>query len=366
MLLLGAGVTLVLALGRARLSDDYGRHLGQVARQVASALDSYVYRTLIDVQELGRSPTFREAVAVANRTPLSQVEIGRLDDLWRAQGPLPPRLAALLTNPTSEYLADLTRQDPIYIELLLTDVHGRLVAASGQVSDYYQGDEDWWRGTFDDGLIGRVTATGVRWDESAGRQAIEFSAPVPLPGSEELGGVLKVVADSREMFALVGGLSLGATGQAMLLIDDGTIVFSREAVRPETRFFAADTVRERAAVLRGGGPEETTFFRADTPDRDTVVVGLAPSQLVATYPNLPWIVAVMQSEAELLAPVQALGWYLLAVLVLSVLAVLVFALWLSMKLAAPPIDADLHLAHHSPVMHVGATDDPILADDEET
>ncbi len=362
--LLVGGVALVLAAGQSRLSDNSGRHLGQVAQQVASAVDSYVYRALLDVLELGRSPTLREAVAEANRRPLDRAEVKRLDDLWQTEAPLPAGPASLLENPASRYLADLSRQDPIYIELLLTDVHGRLVAASGRVSDYDQADEDWWQAAFDDGRLGRLTATNVRWDESARRYAIEISAPVPKPDADELGGILKVVADSRELFALVGGLRLGGTGQAMLLVDDGTIVFSREAIEPNSRFYASDAVRVQAAALRAGGPDESTFFRAEAPGGQTFVVGLAPSQLVATYPNLPWVVAVMQSEDELLAPVQPLGWYLAAVLALSAFAVLAFALWFSMRIAAPPISADLHLGHHPPVMHVGATDEPIMSEDD--
>jgi len=359
ILMLGAGVALVLAAGQAKLRDSYGLHLSQVAQQVASAVDSYVYRAILDVRELGRTPTLRQAVASANQQSLDMAAVNRLDELWQSPAPLPADAAALLKNPAARFLADLS-EDPIYIELLLTDAHGRLVAASGRVSDYYQADEDWWLAAFDDGRIGRLTTTGVRWDESARRYAIEISTPVQSPGSDELGGILKVVADSRELLALVGGLRLGGTGQAMLLLDDGTVVFSREVRDPNARFFASDAAREHAAALREGGPATTTFFRAADSEGKMFVVGLAPSQLVSSYPNLPWIVAVMQSEVELLAPVQPLGWYLLAVLVLSVMAVLVFALWFSMRIAAPPIAADLHLAEHAPVMHVGATDEPIL------
>ncbi|HSF99669.1 MAG TPA: cache domain-containing protein [Vicinamibacterales bacterium] len=365
ILMLGVGVALVLATGQTKLRDSYGRHLSQVAQQVASAVDGYVYRALLDVRELGRSPSLRQAVASANQRSLDMAAVRRLDEVWQAPGPLPAEAAVVLKNPAAEFLADLS-QDPIYIEFLLTDAHGRLVAASGRVSDYYQADEDWWLAAFDDGRLGRLTTTGVRWDESARRYAIEISTPVPSPGTDELGGILKVVADSRELLALVGGLRLGGTGQAMLLLDDGTVVFSREVRDPNARFFASDEARDRTAALREGGPSATAFFRAAGPDGEMFVVGLAPSQLVSTYPNLPWVVAVMQSEDELLAPVQPLGWYLLAVLALSVMAVLVFALWFSMRIAAPPIAADLQLAEHAPVMHVGATDEPILGEKDKT
>jgi hypothetical protein len=73
---------------------------------------------------------------------------------------------------------------------------------------------------------------------------------------------------------------------------------------------------------------------------------------------------VVQSEAELLTPVRALGWYLAAVFGLCALIMLSLALWFSFQLAQPPLGADLHLVRHAPVMHVGTTDQPILEADE--
>lgn len=357
--ILAVGVAIVLALGQARLRDSYGYHLGQVAQQTAAAVDTYVYRRLLDVSLLGRTPELRRAAELANARPVDRAAVDRIDRAWQESHAAPPEVADVLTNPAAQFLADLVAHDQIYRELLLTDRYGRLVASSNVVSDYNQADEDWWISTFEDGTRGRATMTDVRWDESARRFAIEIAVPVPAPGRDGLAGVLKVVADSREMLAIVGGVQLGATGEATLLRDNGTVVFSRRSLQPDARFFAADALAGRVVALREGGPQKALFFQARSDDDDQLVA-IAPSQLASSYQNLSWIVAVNQSEAELLAPVRTLGWYLLMTLILTALAVVVLALWLSMRIAATPLSADMHLVEHPAVMHVGETDEPIL------
>lgn len=354
------GVALVLAVGQVQLRDNYGQHLGQVAQQTAGAVDAYVYRRILDVSLMGRTPEIRQAAAAASTRAFDAAEVQRLDQQWQQAKAPPASLQGLLDSPTSRYFADIVSHDQIYREMLLTDRQGRLIAASNPTSDYFQADEDWWQSASADGRRGQVSVTDVRWDESSQRFAVEIAVPVPAPGSEDFAGILKVVADSREMLAMVGGVELGGTGEATLLRENGSIVFSRRLTKPDAKFFATDAVKERTAALNEGGPQKYMFFSATSWDDEPQLVAVAGSQLARSYPNLKWFIAVSQSERELLAPVRALAWYLLAALGLTALAVLIFALWFSMRIAEPPVGADMHLVEHAPVMHVGETDKPIL------
>ena len=274
-----------------------------------------------------------------------------------ARGSRPRRrrqaVADLLDTPTSRYLRDLVAHDRIYRELILTDREGRLVAASNLPSDYFQGDEDWWTATRDDGRRGRVTVTDVRWDDSARIYAVEIAVPVPAPGSEDLAGVLKAVTDSREMLALVGSVQLGDTGTSWLLRRNGSVVFSRHPVQPGTRFWAADLVKARMDALQQSGSIGGASFEAQGADGTPQIVGLAESQLATSYPNVAWVIAVGQARDELLAPVRVVGWYLLLLVAAAAIIVLALALWVSFELAAPQVDVDMHLVQHPSVSHVG-------------
>jgi hypothetical protein len=349
---LAVGIALVLAFGQARLSDSYAHHLQQLAQQTAAGVDAYVYRRILDVSVVARTPELRRDAAAASARPFDRAATEAIDRQWQAAGG-PPKLATeILDTPASQYLRDLVAHDRIYRELLLTDRDGRLVAASNLTSDYYQGDEDWWTTTRDDGRRGRVTVTDVRWDQSARIHAIEIAVPVSAPGTDDLVGVLKAVTDSREMLALVGSVQLGETGTAWLLRRNGSVVFSRHAGPPGSTYWAADLVKSRIETLQSGSIGGASF-EAQGADGVPQIVGLAESQLATSFPNVAWVIAVGQARDELLAPVRVVGWYLLALVAAFAIVVLAVALWFSIELAAPQVDVDMHLVQHPAVSHVG-------------
>jgi Cache domain len=347
------GTALVLRIGQGRLGDSHGRHLQDVAQQAAAGIDAYVYRRILDVSLLARTPDLRAEATTGSSRPFDRAAAESVDRDWQQSGKAPGEVTAALDNAASRYLKDLVAHDRIYREMLLTDRHGRLVAASNPTTDYFQGDEDWWIAAVDDGRQGRVSTSDVRWDPSARVYAIEVSAPVPTPTDEGLAGVLKVVTDSRELLALVGNLQLGQTGGAWLLRRNGTIVFNRHTNNPNARFFATDALTTRIGALRESGPIGGTYFSARAQDGEKQIVAVAESQLGASYPSLTWLIAVSQAESELIAPVSMLGWYLLALVAFTALIVLGLALWFSVRLAAAPVDVDMHLVRHPPVSHVG-------------
>jgi hypothetical protein len=351
------GVALALASGQARLSASYAQHLEQVAQKTAADVDAYVYRRILDAALLGRTPDIRRLSASGSSRHYDTVREAALDKEWQELGRPPQALAGLLDNSVSEYFRDIVSQDRIYRELLLTDKEGRLLAASNPTADYLQSDEDWWKATADSSSGGRMTVSDVRWYESSGTHAIEIAVPVYGPGSDVLAGVLKVVTDSRELLAAIGGVQLGATGEAVLVRDNGSIVFARRTTVPGARFFAAKELGEKLEAMRKSGPVGGTFFDATGPDGATYLVGLSESQLGRSYPNINWIVAVSQARDELLAPVNSVGWYLLWVFGLLGAFVMGLALWFSMRLAEPQVAVDMALVHPQRVAHVGEVDE---------
>ena len=345
---LAIGIAIVLSVGQARLKQAQGERLAEMAEYMAASVDAYVFRSILDTSMLARVPDIREVAAAGSRQPFDERNALERDRQWIADPAAAAARAGLLDSRASRFLADLTRHDPVNREILVTDRHGRLVAASNVTSDYFQADEGWWRQAFDDGR-GRVTLTDVRHDASAGVYAFEIAVPVPAPESGELAGVMKIVADSREMLTGIGGIEFGATAEAMLVRSDGTIVFRRLPHGDRDRFFAADhlwaELEARAARQEPTGPIQ---FDAGENGTERLVV-LAPSQLRRSFPELTWFVALSIDEGELLASFESLAWYLLLAFALTAIAVLGIALWFSLRLAAPVIDADveMHLVEHA-------------------
>ena len=350
--LFAVGAMVVLGAGQSQLRTTYGHQLSQAAEQTAATLDTYMYRRVIDVSRMGRIPLVREAAARASAEPFDANRVQTLDYAWRSQG-VPPELQWTVDGPAAAFLRDIVAHDTIYREILVADRHGRLVASSDVSSDYDQSDEDWWRSSFGDGRTGRVDLADVRWDDSARTYAIDISVPVPMPGREgELAGVLKVVADSREMLAFVDSTRPGLTGEATLVRPDGSVVFSRRPYAPDARYFAATLLSQRLQQASWGDPTLQVAFTAVDGDGQRHLIGVAPSQLGASYPSLAWVVAVSQSEDELFGPVRTQMAYLLLVIAVTTVVVLLVALWVSMRLAAPQVEIDMHLVDHPKVARI--------------
>ena len=349
------GTAIVLSIGQARLRDTYVLRLANEAERTAATVDAYVFRRVLDAAVLGRVPEIRRAAAEGSQSAFNPSAAKDLNRQWQADRSGTTTRTGLLKSTASVFLADIVGHDPIYREVLVTDRYGRLVAASNVTSDYYQADEDWWIQAFADGR-GRIVVSDVKRDESAGVYAFGIVVPVAAPGSDELAGVMKIVADSREMLVGIAGLEVGSSGEATLIRPDGTIVFSRRSYDPTARFFAADLLRERLEERqqRKAEPGPITFTAKPTGGNDRLVA-VAPGQLARTYPNLNWMVALSLDRDEVLSPFQSLVWYLLIVFALTAIAVLAIALWLSLRLAAPTIDpeVDLHLVEHPPDHHLG-------------
>jgi len=350
--LLGLVIIVTLGIGQARLRNAFGMQLSQVAEQTVSAVDAYLFHRFIDVSLMGRTPIVRAASARASAERFDAGRVREIDRQWQQSGGKSPEVAAVIGNPTAQFLRDQVQHDSIYREILLTDRYGRLVAASSATTDYDQSDEDWWLDAAAAGPGGRVTVTDVRWDDSARVFALEIAVPVPTPSGDELAGVLKVVADIREMLAFVLSARIGVTGEATLVRPDGSIVFSQRPRQADAQFFAATLLRERLLAVDAGAPIYNLAFTASDDQGARYVIGVAPSQLGMSYPNLSWLVAVSQADAELFAPVRAQAISLLIVIAIATMVVLVFALWFSMRLAAPPLDIDMKLVEHPPVARI--------------
>jgi hypothetical protein len=351
---LAIGIAAVLAIGQNRLKNAEAARLERIAEYVAGSVDAYFFRSILDTAVLARVPVVRLAAQEGSARPFDRATALELDREWQRDGPATAARTRLLESEAAQFLADLRQHDPVFREVLLTDRYGRLVAASNITSDYFQADESWWYDAFDQGR-GRVQVTDVRRDESVGVYAFEVAMPVPS-STGEIVGVMKIVADSREMLADVAGLELGDTAEATLVRSDGSIVFSRRPHAPGDRFFAADLMRQQLDARAQRKATGALRFEAGAEDGAHRLVVLAQSQLRQTYPDLDWYVALSVAEREMLAPFRSLTWYLMIAFALTAIAVLAIALWFSLRLAAPAIDpaTDLHLVEHPAIRRLDA------------
>jgi hypothetical protein len=80
-----------------------------------------VYPLIINASVLGRVPSLLEAAAAGNRVANDESSTRAIDENWPRGSGVSRPLDGLLTNAASRFLNDLTTQDPVYREVLLTD-----------------------------------------------------------------------------------------------------------------------------------------------------------------------------------------------------------------------------------------------------
>jgi hypothetical protein len=362
LVMLVAASYFVIGIGQAGLRNAWGEHLRQVADQTAAAVDTYVFRLVIDASVLSHVPEVEERASAASQRPFDRQSASAIDRDWQRSGP-PAAVKDVMTNKVSGFFAEVTRQNPVYKELVLTDRYGRVVAASGRANAYLCADAAWWREAYGDGTHGQLVVSDVRYDARARTYGIEMTAPIAAASGGSVVGVLRTVVDVRDIGAVLGGVRMGTTGDAALVREDGSFVFAQTGVDPGARFFATDLLRERLAPVKEGQPQAPLHFGASTANGTPRLVGVALSQLKASFPSMAWVVAVSQGEDELFAPVRAQAMPLVIVLGLTAIAVLAFALWYSMSLAKPPEpeEMDMHLTRHPRVHRI---EEPEEAEDQ--
>ncbi len=141
------------------------------------------------VQALARHPALVEAVKRQNGGRLSLDEIRRRDDEWKESNERHSRKMRLQNTQAGDLLRKFVSRNDSFNEAFLTDNQGANVAAFPPTSDYWQGDEEKWTASFNDGQ-GTIFIGPPEYDESTKTYAVQVSAPVFV--EQETAGVLVV------------------------------------------------------------------------------------------------------------------------------------------------------------------------------
>lgn len=273
------------------------------------------------LQELATSQPIDDAVRVRNASYAGSdretiaAAISRLDAEWMAAGDASPLVSSITVddhavNPAAHQLARFLRQFPMHTEVFVTDKYGATVGATGRLSDYNQGDEEWWRMAWNGGM-GDIYVSDPVYDESAGLLALMIAVPVLRDGSGEVIGVLRSTLDVGELLQLVDRIKFGRTGRAVLLKRSGEPVGQSDRKTAKTTF-DGELLRTLLAripdwCLADDGSGKLTLFAhaplgVQNESRDN---GKWQSHALDAMARLGWTVVVQQSAAEALASAAA-------------------------------------------------------------
>ncbi len=124
------------------------------------------------------NPSIIRAVEQQNAKGLPLGEIKQRDEAWKNAGDkMIPLIRETTSNNVAQYFQRRVENNPAIDEVFLTDNQGANVAAFPPTSDYWQGDEEKWTASFNNGE-GVVFIGPLEYDDSTRKTQVQISAPV--------------------------------------------------------------------------------------------------------------------------------------------------------------------------------------------
>ena len=335
---------------KTAIDEEVAANFRAIAENNAATMSYAVNDLVREVETLAVNAAVRNAIAAANASYPGSAEAVRRRIASVEQAWLNPQGNAtvhrILSNPGSRYLRRFVTINSAFRRITVTDRFGGTVAANVKPIDFEQGDEPWWRQSFKDGVTGQVVIEDVRFDPLTQINVLHIVVPVVNETPEEVIGVIGVAVDISDLFLLVTGTRIGATGNMSLARQDGTVI-GGEVVN----FPPAETGDSAAAESEASGhlvdpqlmeipyfddilsalgqPGQPDFIEATALGGVRKMVGFRQLGLSSRYPQLRWISIVEQDVSETHVAVHTMNRHLLMV-ALGILVVTVgLAIYLS-------------------------------------
>lgn len=335
---------------RMAIDEEVAANFRAISGNNAATMSYAVNNLVREVHTLVVNSAVRNAIVAGNASyPRSPEAVRRrieaIERDWlEARGDA--TVQRILSNPASRYLRRFVAINPAYRRITVTDQFGGTVAANVKPIDFEQGDEPWWRQSFKDGVTGQVVIEDVRFDPLTEINVLHIVVPVVNEAPEEVIGVIGVAIDISDLFLLVTGTPIGATGSMSLAREDGTIIGSEVVNFPPAQ--AGDsTVSESdasghlvaaqlmevpyfddilSALRQPGQPD---FIEATALGGRRKMVGFRQLGLSSQYPQLRWISIVEQDMSETHVAVHTMNRHLLLVALGILVVTIGLAIYLS-------------------------------------
>lgn len=154
-------------------ADDAGPLHSKITSRMQSVIATHTFR----IKEWAASPLLIDAVREQNLKNTALEEIQRIDNEW-IDGKADDLATTLLTNPAGKFLNEkINKNDVLYTEAFLCDSKGAVVGEYPKTTDYWQGDEDKFIQSYNNGS-GRDYIGALEFDESTQTYSVQVSVPV--------------------------------------------------------------------------------------------------------------------------------------------------------------------------------------------
>ena len=294
----------------AAIGNDYKA----LAQRYSNEVSDYIRDRVADANAMAADSSVISAVSGADHTGSA-----------KSAAPGQPGAKGTLGSSASELLRQRRNLDPRFLNIIVTDQNGTVVAAAQQTGKQSYAEDDVWQGAYNKGQ-GAVKIGDILYAEVSKAYYVNIGVPIGDPSSGRLVGVLTTAVNISPVLAHFQQNEIGNGARATLVNDDGTIVSAPNAdVFARKKSAELDAVRDTPAALQGTQSDWRLVHLQSAP----YIVGYAATGLKQNYNNLGWIVLVSQGEHQAAAPIRQLerfaAWMVvLALFMLTLLCVYYF------------------------------------------
>ncbi len=272
------------------LIQTSGQRLVQTATNAAGKLDTMILERYRDIQLLSTTPM--------------------------AQGQNPEAL--------TRYLRELVRAHPAYQWIGVTDLHGRVIAATDPLDTSSDQSQHFWFQQARTLTDARILDAQVS-EKSGGALAITVIAPLHSSDGQFLGAIAAVVSVPSLINILENTIQLLKSSEWTELSD-----VEYQVINEKGDLIADSTIRMEDHLKQPGLPlatrvgmyakgfiEETHLHRGTS-----VITAYAQVTIAHAYPTQHWGIIIRVDRDNILAPVQSFLWKLLVLAILILLPLL--------------------------------------------
>lgn len=321
--------------------EAHGHSLVEEANVGFDYVNNFLGNQIIDIAGLTEVPVLRDAIEKNNlqlKTSLNEErkKTTAIESRWKAMDYTSPELRAVLDNPAAEFLQRYIKTRSSYREIIVTDLVGRTVAATGKTSDYRHANDLWWKTAYSDGEKGGVYIGDVHYHDSAKVYCIDIAQPF-IDRKGGVMGVIMVGISADEIHSLMASLQTGLGVTATLIRYDGTIVSSpgRSSVEAQPIPVVQDIIKARAE-----GKQYVV-----TQASPTVILGMNTRSFLDISPNLRWILTISNPVDSVVGAFTQLLRNLVMLMIGVFLLTVLVAFLLSHTETRQILQEDAHLEH---------------------
>lgn len=136
---------------------------------------------------IGNDPVIVAAVKAENAKNKTLDKIKADDKTWISTPGISPFIKGIMDSECSKHLRKIQGSQPYYAEIFVMDNKGANVALADKTSDYWQGDEDKFTKSYNNGK-GAVFIDKVKFDDSSQSYLVQVSVPVK-DGAKTIGAI---------------------------------------------------------------------------------------------------------------------------------------------------------------------------------